>query len=74
MVQISVATWQKTHCFATTKNNEFILLSDPILVYFEKCTEIRRNLLYAFFWANPRRLILYADVSEHSLYSIFIGG
>jgi hypothetical protein len=28
-------------------------------------------LLYVFFWVIPRRLILFADVSEHC--SIFIG-
>ena len=30
-------------------------------------------MLYAFFWVIPGVWILYADVSEHSVCSIFIG-
>jgi hypothetical protein len=30
-------------------------------------------MLYVFFWVIPRRLNLYADVSEHSVCTIFIG-
>ena len=32
------------------------------------------HMLFAFFWVTLRRLNLYADVSEHSICSIFIGG
>jgi hypothetical protein len=61
----------------------------PYLMSHKKCLSIMQTnfthmlrfiykilcMLHAFFWVNPRRLkFLYADVSEHSVCSIFIGG
>jgi hypothetical protein len=40
------------------------------IVMFTTCIVI---LLYASFWVIPRRLNLNAEVSEHSVCSIFIG-
>jgi len=50
--------------------NELLCRSpEDILVY-----KTKGVTLYSFFWTFPGVLILCADVSEHSIISIFLGG
>jgi hypothetical protein len=51
----------------STSNAYYCKVTDCIQTFAVFC------MLYVFFWGIPRRLNLYADVSEHSVCSIFIG-
>jgi hypothetical protein len=45
------------------------MTSDVIQITRSLCFGLNREKekMYAFFWVIPRRLILYADVSEHTV-------